>query len=55
MKQNFSQRLEIQIPQENDYIGLTNMHENELELTNFLIELPRAVELEDSYFTGCRD
>ena len=21
----------------------------------FLIELPRAVELEDSYFTGCRD
>lgn len=36
MKQNFSQRLEMQIPQENDYIGLTNMHKNELELNNFL-------------------
>ena len=23
--------------------------------TNLNIELPRAVELEDSYFTGCRD
>lgn len=36
MKQNFSQRLEMQIPQENTYTGLDNMHGNELELNDFL-------------------
>lgn len=36
MRHNFSQRLEMQIPQENTYIGLANMHGNELELNDFL-------------------
>ena len=38
MKQNFSQRVEIQIPKENRYIPVQIMKDNDIELEKFLKE-----------------